>query len=146
MSNTFSISELADLGGVNRRTVRYYVQRGLIPPPTGIGRGKHYTAAHLDALVRVKRLQQEGATLDAIAHGKRDSELVPSSPRSPLIANLSPAPFSQRGWQRIEIADGVELHVQDRRNLDRASLARSVAALRVALTSPSGAPQPDPPP
>ena len=29
----YDIDELADLGGVSRRTVRYYVQEGLLPAP-----------------------------------------------------------------------------------------------------------------
>jgi len=32
----FSVGELAELGGVSRRTVRYYVQEGLIPAPLGL--------------------------------------------------------------------------------------------------------------
>lgn len=136
--STLSISELAGLGGVNRRTVRFYVQRGLIPSPTGTGRGAHYTRDHLDALLRVKRLQQDGASLEAIAGNKRDSELA-SSP----AAARSPAPFRQRGWQRVEIADGVELHVEDRRNLAPASLVRAVAALRAALMDSRGGPGED---
>jgi len=35
----YSVGELADLGGVSRRTVRYYVQEGLLPTPLGVGRG-----------------------------------------------------------------------------------------------------------
>ncbi|MBA2355458.1 MAG: MerR family DNA-binding transcriptional regulator, partial [Acidobacteria bacterium] len=38
----YAIGDLAALGGVSRRTVRYYVQGGLIPPPEGLGRGNHY--------------------------------------------------------------------------------------------------------
>ena len=37
----YNIDELADLGGVSRRTVRYYVQEGLLPAPLGVGRGRH---------------------------------------------------------------------------------------------------------
>ena len=33
----YAIGELADLGGISRRTVRYYVQEGLLPPPRGLG-------------------------------------------------------------------------------------------------------------
>ncbi len=61
-----SIGEIAERGGVTRRTVRYYVQRGLIPEPLGRGRGEHYGAEHLAALLRVKSLQEQGATLEEI--------------------------------------------------------------------------------
>ena len=46
----YGIQELADLGGVTRRTVRYYVRLGLLPPPLGTGRGKHYSQEHVDEL------------------------------------------------------------------------------------------------
>ena len=56
-----AIGELADLGGVSRRTVRYYVQEGLLPAPLGVGRGRHYGAEHLEQLLKVKALQEQGA-------------------------------------------------------------------------------------
>jgi DNA-binding transcriptional MerR regulator len=36
----YGIDELAELGGVSRRTVRYYVQEQLLPPPLGVGAGR----------------------------------------------------------------------------------------------------------
>ena len=100
----YGIAELAELGGVSRRTVRYYVQEGLLPAPFGVGRGRHYGPAHLEQLLRVKALQEEGRSLTeirAILAGKRDghgASRVPSAPsRSP--------------WTRLELAPGVELHV-----------------------------------
>ncbi len=61
----YGIAELADLGGVSRRTVRYYVQEGLLPAPLGVGRGRHYGPAHLAQLLRVKALQEEDRSLTA---------------------------------------------------------------------------------
>jgi len=49
-----SIGELSDATGVTRRTIRFYVQRGLLPPPLGGGRGSYYTEAHLLRLLAVK--------------------------------------------------------------------------------------------
>ena len=63
----YGIEELAELGGVTRRTVRYYVQRGLLPTPLGTGRGPHYTAAHLERLMHIRTLQETGVPLAEIA-------------------------------------------------------------------------------
>ena len=63
-STRYAIGDLADLGGVSRRTVRYYVQEGLLPQPLGLGRGNHYGEQHLAQLLRVKRLQEAGRTLE----------------------------------------------------------------------------------
>src|SRR5262244_4041996 len=62
----YGIEELAELGGVTRRTVRYYVQRGLLPTPLGTGRGPHYTPAHLERLIQIRKLQETGVPLAEI--------------------------------------------------------------------------------
>src|SRR5262250_567509 len=62
----YGIEELAELGGVTRRTVRYYVQRGLLPTPLGTGRGPHYTPAHLQRLIHIRKLQETGVPLAEI--------------------------------------------------------------------------------
>lgn len=110
---SYSIGELAALGGVSRRTVRYYVQRGLLEAPTGLGRGRHYRQRHLDALIRIRKLQEAGRPLAEIA-----AELA--SPAEPLkslpgaMAGDRSAPAGRVSrWTRIEIDDGIELHLRD---------------------------------
>ena len=104
----YSIDELADLGGVSRRTVRYYIQESLIPPPYGVGRGPHYGGAHLDALLKVKALQEAGRTLDDIRRlAKNDS----GAPRGRSGPRLGAPPVSRSLWRRFGLAPGVELHV-----------------------------------
>jgi hypothetical protein len=103
----FNIDELADLGGVSRRTVRYYVQEGLLPAPLGVGRGHHYDRAHLDRLLEVKAQQEAGLSLDQIRAGRAPrpglSGPGPATPR--------PLPLPRSTWRRLELAPGVELHV-----------------------------------
>jgi DNA-binding transcriptional MerR regulator len=103
----YAIGDLADLGGVSRRTVRYYVQENLLPAPLGVGRGNHYDQTHLDRLLQVKALQEAGRTLDEI---RRVLDARPSRRGDPL--SLAPAePVSRALWRRLVLADGVELHV-----------------------------------
>ncbi|MBM3122912.1 MAG: MerR family transcriptional regulator [Chloroflexi bacterium] len=101
------IRELASAGGVTRRTVRYYVQEGLIPPPLGLGRGDHYTGEHLQALVRVRTLQEQGLTIPQI----RETLAGQQPSASPV-----PSPARQ-AWLRLVLAPGVELHVSTERRL-----------------------------
>jgi len=100
----YAIGELADLAGISRRTVRYYVQEGLLPPPLGLGRGNHYGREHLDRLLQVKALQEAGRTLDEIRQllGHQPSPDVPI-----------PAPLPRTVWRRIELAPGVEIDVRE---------------------------------
>lgn len=101
------------MGGVSRRTVRYYVQEGLIPPPRGLGRAATYGRAHLERLLRVKELQERGLTLEEVRRevepGRR-----PKEPREKDRA--APAPRLARSlWTRIELLPGVELHLSSGR-------------------------------
>ena len=40
---TFTLDEIAALAELPRRTVRYYIQSGLVDRPQGIGKGASYT-------------------------------------------------------------------------------------------------------
>ena len=151
----YAIGDLAELGGITRRTVRYYVQEGLIPPPLGRGRGRHYTESHLERLLEVKALQEQGLSLDAIrthfharpqppvqyltldnapaASASMDSAAAPEPLASPLTTPRS-------SWTRIEIAPGLELHVSsDWRIPPPGRLARLAESCRRLFTPGSGA-------
>ena len=127
---TFGIAELAERGGVSRRTVRYYVRRGLLPPPTGTGRGNHYTQVHLDTLVRIRQWQEAGVALaDIHARLQGNGPVTAPSPVPRLPA--------RQPWSRVAIADGIELHIADSRRLTDIELARVTDALRSALRAPA---------
>jgi DNA-binding transcriptional MerR regulator len=103
----YAIGDLADLAGVSRRTVRYYVQEGLLPAPLGLGRGSHYGQAHLEQLLKVKAMQEAGRTLDEIRRA-----LGGEGARAPREHAVTSDPFLERSvWRRITIAPGVELHL-----------------------------------
>lgn len=99
----YGIDELADLGGVSRRTVRFYIQEGLLPAPLGVGRGSHYDRTHLERLLEVKAEQEAGRSLDDIRARRRSA-----SGRARSAAALS---IPRTAWRRLELAPGVELHV-----------------------------------
>lgn len=101
----YAIGDLADLGGVSRRTVRYYVQEGLLPAPLGLGRGNHYGPAHLEQLLKVKAMQEAGRTLEEIKHALSDP-----GARAPRAVE-TPHALDRSVWRRITVAPGVEVHV-----------------------------------
>lgn len=113
----FGIDELGDFAGVSRRTVRYYVQEGLLPPPLGVGRGRHYDQRHLDRLLQVKALQEAGRSLDEIRdllHSNPTRSPVPGRPDRPRpnAPRHATAPTVRAAaWHRFELGPGVELHV-----------------------------------
>ena len=60
-----SLSELCTRASVTTRTVRYYIQQGLLVSP-GAGRGARYSQEHLDRLRLVKELQKQHLPLAEI--------------------------------------------------------------------------------
>ncbi len=65
--NIYTIDMLAEESGLNRRTVRYYIHRGLLPPPCGKKRGSYYTDVHLNRLLIINKLADQGVPLVKIA-------------------------------------------------------------------------------
>jgi DNA-binding transcriptional MerR regulator len=104
----YLIEELCTMTGFSRRTVRYYVQEGLVDPPAGRGRGGYYADRHVAQLARIRDLQERGYRLDAIrgllgrqVHVEAAVETPPAAPRLPPASS----------WIRHEVSPGVELHV-----------------------------------
>jgi DNA-binding transcriptional MerR regulator len=62
----YRIEELAREAGVPVRTLRYYQERRLLPPPRRQGRVGWYSAAHLERLRLIARLLERGYRLDGI--------------------------------------------------------------------------------
>ena len=128
---TYSVGELAELGGVSRRTVRYYVQEGLLPAPTGVGRGRHYRREHLDQLLRLKAMQERGLTLEEIRQSMGGSERARGTVAAEAAATALPRMVPRASWTRLEIAPGLELNVSgDRRLPPPGKLAEIAAAIR----------------
>ena len=54
----YEISELEALTGLRRRTIRFYIKEGLIPPPEGAGRNARYGEDHLLRLKLIRALRE----------------------------------------------------------------------------------------
>jgi DNA-binding transcriptional MerR regulator len=131
------LPQLADRAGVSIRTVRYYIQQGLLQEPEARGPGAHYTQEHLGRLLLIKRLQKEhlplaeirkaiqsGAAEAAIPRSARDYvRAVLGKPSAEMQLSSSLAPMQQAEepvrsqWERITLAPDIELHL--RRPLSR---------------------------
>ena len=100
---TYSFEELCALSEVNSRTVRYYIQIGLLDKPIGQTRGAHYTSLHFEKLLRIKQLSESGISLERI--------------RDILTGDPLQLPQQQKQAGHIEVrthlwvTDGIELQV-----------------------------------
>lgn len=63
----YRMAELAKEAGITVRTVRFYRERGLIPPPRREGRIAWYDEHHLARLRTIAALLERGHTLNGIA-------------------------------------------------------------------------------
>jgi DNA-binding transcriptional MerR regulator len=78
----FELSDLCARTGVTARTVRYYIQQGLLRSPGQTGPGAKYDQGHLSRLLLIRRLQHEHLPLAEIR--KRLHALDDSSVRALL--------------------------------------------------------------
>ena len=199
MTEEYTLDELVEHSGFSLRTLRFYIQEGLLPGPDSRGKYAHYSQEHLERLAVIIRLKKmrlplqeirrllenmtpedirqqlestiEGETKKIHAYrdmrdlgscrkieenDRRDSKPVARSSALDYIRNLERAwgnlPISNESqttqpvssirssrcradenrnrpeignktWQRIEITDGVELHLRDDLNLDAQTIA-----------------------
>ena len=119
----YTIGELTELTGISRRSVHYYVQRGLTPPPLGAGRGHYYTAIHLTRIRAIKEFQGQGLTLEEIE--ERFKTPQPDILKNVLSRVSSDIPHSLKEsalsyeeaseptlLTRIKVAEGVEMTIE----------------------------------
>lgn len=100
----WDLNELADAAGVTPRTVRYYVQQGLLPSPATRGPGAHYGRDHLDRLRLIKRLQRQHYPLAEIR--RRLEALDDDGVRRALQETPEPTHGSALDYARDILASG----------------------------------------
>ncbi|MBS2015822.1 MAG: MerR family transcriptional regulator [Deltaproteobacteria bacterium] len=146
-TTTYKLEELARAAGTSPRTVRYYVQRGLLPPPAFRGRDTGYEREHLVRLRAIKRMQEEYFPLDAIAaelasRSLAEIERIAEGTLLPRTSTHADPLQADRGSSdrraelvvretratRLELAPGVVLLVDDEAPAGSRSLVQDLLA------------------
>jgi Ca-activated chloride channel family protein len=157
---SYRIDELAHAAGMSVRTVRYYVQRGLLPAAAFRGKDTAYDRGHLARLKAIRRLQEAFFPLDAIAvelEGKSlheieqiaDGKVKPVSPlgREPErepdreredSARAAIARQAARLYRRIELFPGVDLTVAEDAPDESVRLVKEMLAILEAMSRDKG--------
>ena len=68
MDEELTIQDLCEETGLPRRTIHFYTQQGILPPPQGSGLGARYQDEHLLRLKLIPFLRKQGLRLDEIRH------------------------------------------------------------------------------
>lgn len=118
----FTLGELSTLVELPQRTVRYYIQRGLIDAPLGVGRGAHYDARHIEQLLEIRKWQNAGVSLERIGDLMKASDDVPVPPVPPR------KPGDVSVLSHILVAEGVELTIDPQRAQLSPEQVRALAA------------------
>jgi len=111
----FSLDELCTLIEMNKRKIRFYIQKGLVDRPEGTGKGAFYTHRHLEQLLTIRKWKDAGLSLERIQEILGD-ELQDSGSSSPTPPTRPKKSGSIEVWSHLFIADGVELHVEPQRS------------------------------
>lgn len=102
---TYSADELAAHAGVPRRTIRYYIELGLVDRPIGETRAAYYTWQHLQQLLAIRRYTEQGFSLERIR------ELL-TSPAEPPAATRAARPGDIMVQSHVTLAPGLELVIE----------------------------------
>lgn len=131
----YRIGELAEKSGVSRRTIHYYLSRGLLPPSEGAGLGTTYSEEHYFRILLIKQMQDHFFPLDEIK--KRITSMSLEQVRDALSlgeqknvkvteeknqygfyesfsmhnkVEEGKEPLPGQAYQRVVLAHGVEIH------------------------------------
>ena len=97
----FTLNELCILADLPVRTLRYYVQNGLVDHPEGETRAARYGARHLEQALLLKKWTAAGLSLErirALLHGEE-----------PAVPPQSRAAGSIEVCSHLTVTDGLEV-------------------------------------
>ena len=103
----YKVSELADKANVTKRTIHYYISKGLLMPPNGEGVNSTYSEEHLERLLLIKKLQNEYMPLNKIREFIFENSTKKISPKKTKVKeNFSTSNI----YFRENICDIFEIH------------------------------------
>lgn len=103
----YPLSELCVLADLPVRTVRYYVQAGLVDKPVGETRAARYGAKHLEQLLLIKKWTTAGLSLERIRELLQGGETDLPQPRK--------RPGAVEVRSHLHVADGIEIVIEPSR-------------------------------
>lgn len=104
MTPSYQLNELCALVDLPVRTVRYYVQEGLVDRPEGETRAARYGPKQLEQLQQIKKWTASGLSLERVR------ELLKGD--APDVPERARRRGSLEVVSRLVVADGVELVIE----------------------------------
>ena len=131
LTPSYPLADLCVLADLSPRTVRYYVQMGLVDRPEGETRAARYGAKQLEQLLLIKKWTAAGLSLERIRellHG----EQPPVPPRARAIGTVEVR-------SHLMVADGVDLVIEPgRAGLTPEQVRRFIKGVMAVFAQVSG--------
>ena len=102
---TYTADELALHAGIPRRTIRYYIELGLVDRPIGETRAAYYTWQHLQQLLEIRRLTEQGFSLERVR------ELLRGGAQPPAETEVR-RPGEIAVKSHVRLAPGIDLVIE----------------------------------
>lgn len=78
--NSYTLEELCEATQLDKRTVRFYIQNGVLDRPTTLGPNARYTQDHYAQIQKIKELKAKGYSLQKIKTLKEETATQPVEP------------------------------------------------------------------
>jgi DNA-binding transcriptional MerR regulator len=104
----YTFNELCTLVELPIRTVRFYIQKGLVSPPEGSRKGAYYTRKHLDELLAIRKWQKAGLSLERIRELLFEGTVEPGE----LPPPRGRRPGDVEVWSKLFVKQGLEIHLE----------------------------------
>ena len=101
----YNIEALGKLTGLNRRTIRYYVQRGILQKPHGGGRGHYYTGEHANRIREIQRLREQGVPIEKMREIFSEPQKINQAEEKIATSSV----YREEIWHRVTIGEEIEI-------------------------------------
>jgi DNA-binding transcriptional MerR regulator len=103
MDTTFTLDQLSALTDLPLRTIRYYIQLGLVDRHEGDRKHARYTQKHLEQVLQVRAMADQGMPLERIKQLIHGIKTPPPPPKA--AGDISVI-------SKVFIAPGVDLYIE----------------------------------
>ena len=110
----YKVSELAEKAGVTKRTIHYYISKGLLLPPKGSGINSVYDDEHLERILLIKKLQAEYMPLNKIREYILENPSKKAQENAKEIKKKLTRDEGQEIYIRENVCDIFEIHYSEK--------------------------------